>query len=147
MQLPVVELKDSRGALPLYEQLYLELRNQTLRGRLRQGARLASTRTLAGHLSVSRFTVVTALERLLAEAYLTTRAGSGTYITQTLPEHVMRPDIGVARRRFEAMASPLHSPSEAIGCHRSGSPFATARGAEAFQPRRAPLDLFPIRTS
>jgi len=144
-QLPVVELK-SRAALPLYEQLYLGLRDQILRGWLAQGARLASTRTLADHLAVSRFTVVTALERLVAEGYLTTRAGSGTYITSTLPEQHMRP----ARRE----RAPLPRRDDAV-------PALSARGRtvasvwitgprpeepRAFQPRRAPLDAFPVRT-
>src|SRR5881392_1916300 len=55
--LPAVEL-EATSAVPLYEQLYLELRRQILAGRLRRGARLASTRDLARHLAVSRFTVV-----------------------------------------------------------------------------------------
>src|SRR3954470_21620902 len=107
-QLPVVEL-NGRATVPLYEQLYLGLRDQILRGRLQRGARLASTRTLAEHLAVSRFTVVSALDRLLAEGYLTTRAGSGTYITRTLPEEVMRPAVGrrTAPLRGEGIAPAL----------------------------------------
>src|SRR6187399_2493087 len=94
-QLPLVELAPS-NPVPLYEQLYLALREQILGGHLPQGARLASTRRLADYLAVSRFTVVTALERLLAEGYLEARRGSGTFVTRTLPEHFMRPPVGQA---------------------------------------------------
>src|SRR4029079_1543115 len=92
-QLPLVDLS-AAAALPLYEQLYLALRDQIVRGHLRQGGRLASTRRLADHLAISRFTVVTALERCLAEGYLEARRGSGTFVTRTLPEHFMRPPDG-----------------------------------------------------
>jgi len=144
-QLPLVELQP-RAAAPLYEQLYRGLRDQILRGRLRQGARLASTRTLAGHLAVSRFTVVTALERLIAEGYLTTRAGSGTFVTQTLPDRVMRPAVRPrpVLPRSEGVVPAL----SARGTRLSGVRITGPRPEEpsAFQPRRAPLDAFPIRT-
>src|SRR6476620_6729955 len=94
-QLLLVDLSPG-AAPPLYEQLYLGLRDQIVRGHLRQGGRLASTRRLADHLAISRFTVVTALERLLAEGYLEARRGSGTFVTRTLPEHFMRPPAGHA---------------------------------------------------
>src|SRR6185295_10067747 len=143
--LPLVELQP-RAAAPLYEQLYRGLRDQILRGRLRQGARLASTRTLAGHLAVSRFTVVTALERLIAEGYLTTRAGSGTFVTQTLPDRVMRPAVRPrpVLPRSEGVVPAL----SARGTRLSGVRITGPRPEEpsAFQPRRAPLDAFPIRT-
>ncbi len=135
----------SRATVPLYEQLYLGLRDQILRGHLRQGARLASTRTLADHLAVSRFTVVTALERLLAEGYLTTRAGSGTYITRTLPEHRMRP---AARRRAAVPTRDGIVPTLSTRGRRIASVWITGPRPDeprAFQPRRSPLDVFPVR--
>src|SRR4029079_12585550 len=56
-----------RSGVPLYEQIYAAVREQIVRGVLRAGGRLLSTRHLAAELAVSRFTVVTALERLIAE--------------------------------------------------------------------------------
>src|SRR3954469_2896608 len=143
-QLPVVEL-NGRATVPLYEQLYLGLRDQILRGRLQRGARLASTRTLAEHLAVSRFTVVSALDRLLAEGYLTTRAGSGTYITRTLPEQRMRP---VVRRGGRRPQDKGVAPALSARGRRLSSVWITGPRPEeprAFQPRRAPLDAFPLR--
>src|SRR5689334_12242528 len=62
---------EPRTTAPMYEQIYASLREQIISGRLRAGHRLASTRTLAIELEVSRFTVVAAIDRLLAEGYLT----------------------------------------------------------------------------
>jgi GntR family transcriptional regulator / MocR family aminotransferase len=141
--LPVVELAASR-AVPLYEQLYLELRRQILGGRLRRGARLASTRDLARHLGVSRFTVVTALERLIAEGYLLTRAGAGTFVAATLPDRAMR----VSARRSPTVREHDVAASLSSRGHRLKLLHVTGPRPDeprAFQPRRAPLDIFPVR--
>src|SRR5689334_829442 len=90
LQLPLVSI-EAASDVPLYEQIYRSLRSQILDGRLPRGGRLASTRRLAEHLAISRFTVVAALERLIAEGYLSTRAGSGTFVTQAMPEQFLRP--------------------------------------------------------
>jgi GntR family transcriptional regulator/MocR family aminotransferase len=141
--LPVIEL--TAGSVPLYEQLYRALRLQILRGSLRGGSRLASTRRLAEHLAVSRFTVVTALERLLAEGYLTTRAGSGTFITTSVPDRLLP-----RRGRKPRPPQPDDRPAElsARGRRLEDLHVTGPRPAEpsAFQPRRAPLDRFPVRT-
>lgn len=140
---PFVAL-ESGDARPLYEQLYRGLREQILDGRLSPGSRLASTRALASHLGVSRFTVVTALERLLAEGYLTTRIGAGTYITRTLPEHAMVP---ATRRLSPARTEGLGAKMSHRGHAIAAIPITGPRPDEprAFHPRRAPLDEFPVR--
>ncbi len=142
---PVVDL-DPAAAAPLYEQLYLELRRQILDGRLPKGARLSSTRQLAGHLAISRFTVVTALERLIAEGYLETRAGSGTFVTQTLPDDLVA--AAPPRRRVGAGAgASVAGVLSNRGARLSSVRITGPRPDEprAFQARRAPLDIFPVR--
>jgi GntR family transcriptional regulator/MocR family aminotransferase len=61
-------------------QIYRQLRDAVLDGRLRRDEALPSTRELAEQLKVSRNTVTTAYERLIAEGYLTGRAGAGTFV-------------------------------------------------------------------
>jgi GntR family transcriptional regulator / MocR family aminotransferase len=73
------------GAPPLGKQVEAELRSAIRDGRLRPGARLPSTRTLAADLSVSRRLVVEAFEQLAAEGWLAARVGSGTYVRGALP--------------------------------------------------------------
>jgi GntR family transcriptional regulator/MocR family aminotransferase len=79
LQLPL----DGEG--PLHRQAYRALRGAILGGRLRAGARLASTRSLARELGVSRNTVLQAYEQLVAEGYAKSRGGSGTYVAEALP--------------------------------------------------------------
>lgn len=71
---PWLSLDDSSGA-PYYRQLYEGMRREILSGMLLAGTRLPSTRTLAAELGVSRTTVVTAFDQLLAEGYLEGRVG------------------------------------------------------------------------
>jgi GntR family transcriptional regulator/MocR family aminotransferase len=73
------------GDGPLHRQTYRALRSAILEGRLPAGARLASSRTLARELGVSRNTVLQAFEQLVAEGYASAREGSGTFVAQELP--------------------------------------------------------------
>ena len=146
--IPLVRLKVS-GSVPLYEQLYQGLREHILAGRLCGGTRLASTRTLAIEWGVSRSTVVNAMERLLAEGYLTARQGAGTFVVDTLPEATM-----IARRaptpvRIEtgkpASESHLSSRGRALSAVVITGPRTPGNEPRPFHPRRAPLDVFPIK--
>ena len=78
---PEVNL-DPRAAAPLYRQLYERLRGQILAGRLDAGARLPSTRVLAGLLGVSRSTTALAYDLLLQEGYIESRVGDGTRVAR-----------------------------------------------------------------
>ncbi|WP_144153055.1 PLP-dependent aminotransferase family protein [Paraburkholderia sp. BCC1885] len=72
------------GRHELAAQIYRQLRAGIVEGRLTGGTRLPSTRDLAAQLGVSRKTTLDAFERLLAEGYLNTRAGSGTFVAEGL---------------------------------------------------------------
>ena len=77
---------DRDGKGPLYRQLYAGLRQMILDGRLAAGSRLPANRVLAQDMSLSRNTVATALQQLLAEGYVETRQGDGTYVAAELPD-------------------------------------------------------------
>ncbi len=68
------------GAGPMYAQLTRALKLAIHRGQLRAGERLDSSRALAEDLGISRNTVKAAFEQLSAEGYITTVAGSGSYV-------------------------------------------------------------------
>jgi len=70
---------------PLHSQLYGDIREAVLSGRLRSGARLPSSRALAEQLRLARNTVLTAYDQLIAEGYVEARKGSGIYVSETLP--------------------------------------------------------------
>ncbi|MEP6648292.1 MAG: winged helix-turn-helix domain-containing protein [Lapillicoccus sp.] len=63
------------GEGELTTRLYREVRQAVRDGRLRPGDRLPPTRELATQLGLSRGTVATAYERLVAEGFLTARRG------------------------------------------------------------------------
>jgi GntR family transcriptional regulator / MocR family aminotransferase len=86
--LAVISL-DPLAALPLHRQLYEELRGAILSGRLKAGTRLPSTREFSRELGVSRNTVMSAYEQLLAEGYVEGVVGSGTFVARTLPEEML----------------------------------------------------------
>ena len=73
---------------PLFQQIYLMLRTAIISGTLAPGSRLPSTRQLADRLGVSRTSVLTAYEQLIAEGYVAGQAGSGTYVSQDVPQAI-----------------------------------------------------------
>lgn len=77
---------DPSSREPLHRQLYEELRGAILSGRLAPGARLPASRELASVSQISRNTVLSAFEQLLAEGYIESRPGSGTYVADSVPE-------------------------------------------------------------
>jgi GntR family transcriptional regulator/MocR family aminotransferase len=145
--IPLVHLRSS-SAIPLYQQLYLSLRQSILGGQLAGGTRLASTRTLAVEWGVSRFTVVNAMERLLAEGYLTARQGAGTFVVDTLPETTMvaarAPAPAPTKRADRGAAAHLSSRGLALSAVVITGPRTRGNEPRPFHPRRAPLDVFPL---
>jgi GntR family transcriptional regulator/MocR family aminotransferase len=138
---------DPDSPLPIYEQLYREIRDQAVSGRLRGGVRLASTRVLAAELGVSRFTIVTAIERLLAEGYLVARRGAGTFVVDTLPEQALRAPAGAGAGRPRASTRSRTPVLSLRGAALSAVPITGPRGSRneprPFRPRRPALDVFP----
>ena len=85
-----LNLHEPRPGAPLYRWLYEELRSAILAGHLRPGGRLPATRELAAQYGLSRPTIVTAFEQLRSEGYVEGKIGSGTYVSQTLPEELLQ---------------------------------------------------------
>jgi len=123
----------------LYRWLYQELRSAILEGRLQPGSRLPATRDLAQTYGLSRPTIVTAFEQLKAEGYVEGKAGSGTYVSQVLPEQLLQvgrirqekrlPHRRVALSSYARRLQPFHA-----------APLLPIRAFRANQPA---LDLFP----
>ena len=76
---------DRSVAEPLYRQLYGQLRDAVLAGRLGPGARLPARRALAAELGAARITVVAAYDQLTAEGFIEARRGAGTFVARDLP--------------------------------------------------------------
>ena len=82
---------DRASRTPLTRQIYIQVRSAVLSGALRPGTRMPSSRAMASKLGVARASVVLAYEHLLAEGYVESRHGSGTFIAGDL--------TGLASRR------------------------------------------------
>lgn len=68
---------DRTSPVPVFEQICNSFRAQAASGDLPAGTRMPATRVFATELGVSRSTIVTAYEQLVAEGYLKSRRGSG----------------------------------------------------------------------
>jgi len=114
---------DRASEISLQQQLYDQLREVILAGRLAPGSRLPSSRALAAELGCSRNTVVSAFDQLLSEGYLEGHAGSGTFVSRVLPEDL----LGIAP------VSPRRQAPEAAA---AAPPPLSSRGAALIQLRR-----------
>src|SRR5260370_15960042 len=93
---------DLQSETPLLQQIYLNLRKAILLKNLAPGSRLPSTRQLADRLGVSRTSVLSAYDRLLAEGYIEGRTGSGTYVSNDASESLIAPSFCARQQRIRA---------------------------------------------
>lgn len=125
--------------MPRFRWFYEELRSAILAGHLQPGARLPATRDLAGEYALSRGTIVAAFEQLASEGYVEGRTGSGTYVSQVLPEELLQ----VAGVRTRA-AVRQKRPSLSAYARRLQPLPALERGpVRAFRASLPALDAFP----
>ncbi|HEX5840924.1 MAG TPA: PLP-dependent aminotransferase family protein [Pseudomonas sp.] len=120
----------------LARQLYQDLRERILDGRLVGGTRLPASRDLAALLGISRNTVTRAFDQLYAEGYVEGRVGAGTYVAELAA--VVRPPPAPASLAPGSQAMQLlqrHHLAEPL----EGAPRAFRVGVPAF-------DLFPFET-
>jgi len=133
---------DPRARVALQQQIYSGIRLGILNGILEPGMRLPSSRALAEDLGVSRTTTMLALEQLLAEGYLATQPGSGTFVARELPDDLRH--VGPSGPTPE----PKHPPLSARGAALAAVPPPARRlGAppRAFRIGTPGLELFPLR--
>src|SRR5690606_36048494 len=83
---------ERRTAIPLSRQIYDSLRRLILDGDVPAGTKLPATRALAADTGLSRNTVLHAYDQLLAEGYLVSAFGSGTFVSDTVPAMQQPPE-------------------------------------------------------
>jgi GntR family transcriptional regulator/MocR family aminotransferase len=162
---PLIALALDRAAAPagsgagaLHRQIYDQVRELVLDGRLAPGTRLPSTRALARDLGCSRNTAVLAFEQLLSEGYLEGRRGSGTYVSRVLPEDLLsvrgrapgaaavrKPDLGGDGAKRTARRARLSERGRRLAELRRGQRTGVSeRGSRAFTPGIPELGSFPF---
>ena len=123
---PLLKLNiETNGSTALFQQIYEELRLRIVTRQLIPGERLPPTRKLADELAISRTTIVTAYDQLIAEGFVESRAGSGVYIS----------DIG------EVELHPAKLPLADAGF----LPAPLQTGTKPFSPGQPDMRLFPFR--
>jgi GntR family transcriptional regulator/MocR family aminotransferase len=125
----------------LYRWLYDTLRRSILDGRLEPGTRLPATRELASAYGLSRTTIVEAFDRLKAEGYVESRHGSGTYVTQVLPEHLLQARPAREQEKLPHRRISWSSYAARLEHYQPKS----ARPIRPFRANLAALDQFPSR--
>jgi GntR family transcriptional regulator/MocR family aminotransferase len=100
---------DRRASKPLYQQIYDSVRSRIIRGELRAGDLVPSSRELARESRISRLPVLTAYAQLLAEGYFESRVGAGTFISSSLPSRSTRssPSAPRGQRLLSAQVAAL----------------------------------------
>lgn len=87
----IISNSDSR---PIYEQITSQMKNQIIRGTLKEGDALPSMRLLAKELRISVITTKRAYEDLERDGFLITKAGKGSFVaaknTATIQEEHLR---------------------------------------------------------
>lgn len=112
---------------PLGAQLVRRLRAAVESGFFPAASRLLPSRELARRLGVSRNTVTAALDQLIAEGYLDTRVGAGTFVTSTLHAARSRPaatsrSLPAGARDLAAISRQLDEVGSSLGPLRVGAP-------------------------
>ena len=77
---------DRTSTAPLHVQLTGQLRDMILSGRIAPGGRLPGSRVFASDLGVSRITVTTSMDQLVAEGFAEGRHGKGLFVAPHLPD-------------------------------------------------------------
>jgi GntR family transcriptional regulator/MocR family aminotransferase len=74
--------------MPIYQQIYEQLKEKIMAGTFKEGDRLTSTRVFAKNFCVARNTVENAYSQLCLEGYVLNKPGSG-FIVQSMNDHLL----------------------------------------------------------
>ena len=143
---------DNRRREPLFVQLYDEIRKAILERQLTCGTKIPSSRELVRQLGVSRTTVVSAIDQLVAEGYLVSCVGSGTFVASDLPND--RPfetpaSVGQSSPLRTGKLESKRASQQLSKAAQSQDPAARLSGdvglLRPFRPGVPALDAFPVK--
>ena len=123
---------DKTARQPMFEQLAQNLRQLILAKKLPGGAKIPSSRQLAKELSVSRVTIVTAFDQLIAEGYLQGRHGAGVFVVDDLPDETLQ--VNAPQINTPQINTPQVIPK---------TPPPEPKMLRPFQPTSPDMRLFP----
>lgn len=88
---------------PIYQQLVEQISGAIARGELRTGDKLPAVRALAAELVINPNTVARAYTLLEQSGLVTTKTGSGTFVSDPALRHADAAQINVLTERMDAL--------------------------------------------
>lgn len=132
---------DRKGEKPLHRQIYDSFRAMILERRLQPGQQIPSSRALADELGISRIPVLGAYAQLLAEGYIESRSGAGTFVTSSLSDQFLSARPAVAKVVSDPGSDAISRVSKLLPLE--GTPWFLGSGA--FSVGQIAYDHFPFR--
>ncbi|MBT6170289.1 MAG: PLP-dependent aminotransferase family protein [Flavobacteriaceae bacterium] len=123
---------------PLYKFYFNEIKKSILNGRVSENQILPPTRVLSKDLSVSRTTALKVYDLLLFEGLISSKKGSGYYVTYKKNIYVKKD-----QKKYNLYPS-LSKKSKLFKKNRYLSTDNFSRTSVAFRPGLPPLDIFPV---
>jgi GntR family transcriptional regulator/MocR family aminotransferase len=147
---------DRSATTPVFEQICAAIRSQVASGDMALGSKLPPTRVFATELGVSRSTIVTAYEQLVAEGYLSSQQGSGYRLCSSGEVELAqgsdktRKQPGSARHLQGALAAETESEAAGLAGERAQdaagrSVARTETDPRPFRASSPDMRLFPYR--
>lgn len=96
---------NNASKMPIYQQIYEQLKKEIITNNLKEGNRLTSTRVLANNLCVARNTVENAYSQLCLEGYVLNKPGSGFIVQNINDDFLSYPNISFNK---SLTSVPLH---------------------------------------
>ena len=123
---------------PLYKFYFNEIKKSILNGRVSENQILPPTRVLSKDLSISRTTALKVYDLLLFEGLISSKKGSGYYVTYKKNIYVKK-----AQKKYNLYPS-LSKKSKLFKKNRYLSTDNFSKTSVAFRPGLPPLDIFPV---
>jgi GntR family transcriptional regulator/MocR family aminotransferase len=123
---------------PLYKFYFSEIKQSILNGRISENQILPPTRVLSKDLSISRTTALKVYDLLLFEGLISSKKGSGYYVTYKKNTYVKKD-----QKKYNLYPS-LSKKSKLFKKNRYLSTDNFSKTSVAFRPGLPPLDIFPV---
>ena len=105
---------DNKSGLPIYDQIYSQIKSQIISGALSEDQLLPSIRNLAKDLGISVITTRRAYDELEREGFIYTVAGKGSFVVAKNTELLREENL----RQIEAHLQEIRSLAVACGLSR-----------------------------
>ncbi len=147
MQLPIAVCETERSTLQ--NQVFEQIRQMIVDGRLKAGDPLPATRELSMQMGISRNTAMLAYDRLIAEGYVYSKPYVGTFVSENLHEGVSsEPPIAIrATSKVNGKSSDLPGPQRSrqfLRTHSLQNPHSKRLTADFWVGRPDPAS-FPVK--